>query len=420
MGFKTISKDDIKKFIENNNSEKWASVKKIQEIKEDAVKRLIKWFSQEWIKFIDPKLVWWIEKDYFEILKKYDGYIDENYDYSQDKKKIEQMFKENIFDKNYVGNFQEILWSNMIEISKEKLQNRKKEFEIKWQKMSQKEKGEFEAIKRIIGLLSNNNIENTRSRKINFDKDEFNKSQDKFNIACFFEEDKNWNKNYFSANQLLNDLETFGVEVWYPDINWSTVSENNEFISLQKFIKLALVKNILNKYRDYQEILMYDLRDYEKQYSKNQYQNKSGVLAEKVVERYFRDIANDDGENSIKIKKASAWEDQKNKVDLIIQLKNKKTWINIEKELQLTINKNEDVLQQKRIQIERQNKNWNSNLDLLKLELNLLDQKVNIWRNSDRPIWWIWDLLSIEDQEFLKKSYIWIKEELENKIKKSS
>jgi hypothetical protein len=73
-------------------------------------------------------------------------------------------------------------------------------------------------------------------------------------------------------------------------------------------------------------------------------------------------------------------------------------------------------LQQKRLQIERQKNLRNTDLDLLKLELTLLWQKVTIWRNLDRPIWWLNELLSLEDKKYLKTTYDRIVSELENKI----
>jgi hypothetical protein len=49
---------------------------------------------------------------------------------------------------------------------------------------------------------------------------------------------------------------------------------DKRFYSAQKFIKLALVKNILAKYRDYQEVIMYNFKDYEKYANNHEYQNK--------------------------------------------------------------------------------------------------------------------------------------------------
>lgn len=161
------------------------------------------------------------------------------------------------------------------------------------------------------------------------------------------------------------------------------------FQNAQKYIKLALVKNILAKYRNYQEIMMYDFKDYEKHVQKNPfltYSNQKGILAEKVVERNFRNFANLEDKYDVTIKKASVGEDQKNKIDLIVQIKDKASGINIIKELQLTMDHNPEVLQDKKCQIAQQKKIRESDLDLLQLELSLLDQKVTLWRNMERPI----------------------------------
>ena len=259
-------------------------------------------------------------------------------------------------------------------------------------------------------------IENTKSRDIHFDAKLFENQTNKFNSQCFFEQDAQGNKNYFSINELLNDLETFGVESWYPKLNESNLG--TDFGNAQKFIKLALLKNILAKYRDYQEIIMHGFVDYEKQKKEEWYANKAGLLAEKVVERIFRNFANNDNRYAIKVQKASIGEDQNDKVDLIIHIKDKHTGVDIKKELQLTLNHNEEILKQKRIQISRQKEIRKTDLSLLELELHLLDQKVTLWRNLKRPVGWLNELLSIEDKEFLKETYSRIVSELIEKQKK--
>lgn len=56
------------------------------------------------------------------------------------------------------------------------------------------------------------------------------------------------------------------------------------------------------------------------------YNNKSGILAEKVVEWSFRDLALLQKDvYGVKVTKASVGQDQYNKIDLIIQIKNKKS-----------------------------------------------------------------------------------------------
>ncbi len=418
MWFKnTVSKDDIQNFVkEDVNSDKSKIVKQIQEMKENTISRLKASFSQEKIKFIDPMLIKWVEKEYFSLIKDVDWKIDEEYDYSKSQKEIEKIFKNHDFDESYIWKFENISDNKLLETPRKKLIERKKELlknKTKWPR----EYNELKKIDSALTLLDTNNINNTKARNVLFDKTEFKQSKDKFNIQCFYEQDKQWNKNYFSINELLNDLETFGVESGYPKINISELwSYWNEFHTVQKFIKVALLKNILEKYRDYQEVAMYDFQDNEKHKWAKWYENKTWILAEKVVEWSFRDYANLDSNHDVNIKKASIGEDQAHKVDLIIQIKDKKTWINIEEELQLTVNTNNSVLQHKRKQINRQKDIRDTNLDLLELELNWLTQKTTLWRNMDRPIWWLNSLLSIEDKEFMKKTYNRLVEKLDEKV----
>ncbi len=412
----TISKWDIKNFIDENKWNKWDIIKKIQDMKEDSINRLVTWFSQEKVKFIDPMLIKWIEKEYFDIIKKYDWEIDNNFDYSKQQKEIEKMFKNHDFNNNYIWNFENIKGDSLLETPKDKLKKRRSELtslKIKWKR----EYDETKQINKALNLLNNNEIQNTKSRKISFDKNEFKKLDDKFNVQCFFEEDKWWNKNHFSINELLNDLETFGVESGYPILDIDSLwSYGKEFHTVQKFIKVTLLKSILAKYRNYQEIVMYNIRDYEKHKWASLYESKPWILAEQIVERSFRNSANLDNKHSVTVKKASVWEDQNNTVDLIIQIQDEESKIKVEKELQLTINKDSSVLKHKKQQINKQKRLRHTDIDLLPLELNWLYQKTTVWRNSDRPIWWLDSLLSIEDKEFLKITYDRIIEELNEKI----
>ena len=409
---KTISKADIQNFVRNTRWDKSKVVKDIQDLKENTLDRLIKDFGQNDIKFIDPMLVKWIEKDYFEILKKIQWDVDQNFDYWSIKKEIENIFKKEIFEKDYIKKYKTCSESKYLEIPQKKLLQRKNELSSNMN-IWVREKEELSSINSFLKLLESQNIENTKSRNIMFDKGLFHANWQSFNIQCFFEQDENGNKNYFSINELLNDLETFGIESWYPKLQIETIWSAKGFSNIQKFIKLALLKNILAKYRDYQEVLMYNFIDYEK--IENSNWNKIGLLAEKIVEWTFRNFANIDQRYSVKVRKSSIGEDENHKVDLIIHLKDKKTGLNIEKELQLTIDHHQEVLQHKRLQIDRQNWERWSNLDLLELELNLLDQKITLRRNLNRPIWWLNNFLSIEDKEFLKKTYDRIVWELEEK-----
>ncbi|MFZ2150843.1 MAG: hypothetical protein WAZ12_04030 [Candidatus Absconditicoccaceae bacterium] len=409
---KTISQKDIQNFISNTKGEKSKVVKEIQNLKENTIDRLMQDFGQDDIKFIDPMLVKGVEKDYFEILKTTQGNVDPNFDYNIIKKDIENMFKRESFQKDYIKKYKSCSESKYLETSHKQLLQRKKELSSNIH-IGHREQEELSSINGFLKLLETENIENTKSRNIMFDKDYFTNTGDKFNIQCFFEQDEEGNRNYFSINELLNDLETFGIESGYPKIQTETFGGIEGFNNVQKFIKLALLKNILAKYRNYQEVLMYNFIDYEK--GEHSDGNRIGLLAEKVVERTFRNFADIDNRYSVKVRKSSIGEDEKNKVDLIIHLKDKKTGLNIEKELQLTIDHHQKVLEHKRLQIDRQKGSRGSNLDLLELELHLLDQKITLRRNLNRPIGGLNNFLSIEDKEFLKKTYDRIIGELEEK-----
>lgn len=415
----TISKDDIQNFIQKHPGERWALVENIQNMKEDTVKRLLQWFSHNEIKYINPQLVKGIEKEYFDLLKNEDQnmQIRPDVDYVRSSKDIEQMFKKHEFGPKYIGNFQQIVDKNILEISRDKLLYRRKELLSLSTKITNEEKQDLQNITAMLWLLSQQNIENTKSRTIYFDTERFDSTTNAFSVQCFFEQDIQGNKNYFSLNDLLNDLETFGVESGYPVLDISSLWwQHIVFTWAQKHIKLALIKNILAKYRDYQEVVMYDFKDYEKHITEKDYQNRNGVLAEKIVEWTFRHFANLNNDYHIQVKKASIWQDQKNKIDLIIQIQDKKSGVNIQKELQLTVNNDKSVLSNKRIQILRQKNIRNADLDLVELELHLLWQKMTVWRNMERPVWGIYRLLSFEDKDLLRKTYTRIIDELQSKM----
>jgi hypothetical protein len=410
---KTLEKKDISAFLDRSSWEKTEVVRKIQDLKENTLKRLMDTLWWEKQKFIDPLLVKGVESDYFDVLKKVQGSIDPQFNFDDTRKDIECMFKKEQFGENYIAQFKHGAYSKYLETPSPQLFQRKAQINQK-RFLSPNDKDELAALDQALHLLDTNAIKNTRSRTILFDKQSFHDAQDAFNVECFFEQDQKWNRNYFSINQLLNDLETFGVESGYPVLDIHTAAELPKgFGNIQKFIKLALVKNILAKYRDYQEIMMYNFVDYEKQ--DISHDQKTGVLAEKVVEWVFRNFAHLEDKYIVKISKASVGEDQDHKVDLIIQLKDKTTWISILKELQLTINHNKDVLMHKRNQIARQQFQRGNDMDLLELEMNLLGQKITLRRNLQRPIWWIDKLLSLDDKAFLKKTFDRIVDQLEAK-----
>ncbi|MEI7920168.1 MAG: hypothetical protein WCH65_08760 [bacterium] len=71
-------------------------------------------------------------------------------------------------------------------------------------------------------------------------------------------------------------METFGVESGYPVLDTQNLGKYSKaFGTIQRDIKLALIKSILAKYRDYQEILMYDLVDFEKNLTGTNIKSKS-------------------------------------------------------------------------------------------------------------------------------------------------
>lgn len=402
-----ITPDDIQNYTDENIGNKGQVVKKIQNIKKNIVRNIYKDFSTDGPKIIDPSLIKGIEKEYHKLLQREDNKINREFHHEQYSQDMKDMFIPQEFSNDYIWDFNNLRNTSLIETPKWKLDARKKFLNTTYANLWPKDKEELKRLNIITKLLDSNTIKNTRSRTIHFDVQELSKAKNNFNAQCFFEQDKNWNKHYFSFNELLNDLETFGIESGYPvlDTKWLQIPG---IPNAQKHIKLALVKNILEKYRDYQEILMYNFKDYEKHIQENpfsNYNNQKWILAEKVVEWSFRNFANLEDRYDIKVKKSSVGEDQKNKIDLLVEVKDKTSWVNITKELQLTLDHDPDVLNYKKQQIAREKTNRAADLDLLQLELSLLDQKMTLWKNMDRPIWWLNDLLSIEDKEFLKNTF---------------
>lgn len=145
MKFKnTIWKNDIKEFVDSNQWERSDVVGKIQDMKKDSMKRLISSLSEEKMKFINPNLIKWIEKEYFEILKKYDGEIDKNFDYTKTQKEIEKMFKKHKFKENYIWEFDNIKNNSLLETPIQKLKEKRNELI----KLTNKQKRDYDEIKR--------------------------------------------------------------------------------------------------------------------------------------------------------------------------------------------------------------------------------------------------------------------------------
>lgn len=270
-------------------------------------------------------------------------------------------------------------------------------------------------------ISKNTDIKKTRSKELWFDLESFNSSEEKNNknIKCFYETDFAWNKRFFSINELLNDLESFWIECWLPTINPDLIPDdikNKYFPSINRKIRKSIYTKIVSEMRDKQEVLLYWFKDYElESWEKND--QKEWFLAEKVVEWVFRNMANYSQYN-IKVRKASIWEDQQNKIDLIVSLEDKETWVNIEKQLQLTL-KEDTSIKEKQIEkrkIELQNSNIKfTDIELVKLTLQDLWKKVKIWQYFNRPIWWIKEMLSWNELELLQWTFDKIASDLEAK-----
>ncbi len=400
-----IKKNEIYDYMENNeNKKEKQAVEKIQKLKEDITQRL---FSE--LKPIDIPKFQEAESDYLKALEgKQEVNVFED-DIYKEKINFEKIFK-NEKDPSYVERFKIVsslcskYWDEDIHELKNLLND-----DI----LSPEEKMEIQKFLKIARIES---VKNTWKRKIYFDyqilEDKKFRLEEKFNIPCFFEQDEKWNKNFLSLNALLKDLQSFWQEIGYPQLTSELSEEYKKFFpSVQRRIKMALSKNFLSYYRDQQEVLMYDFLDYEKK--EWNLKNKKWFATEQVVERMFRHFANLDQKYKIDIQKASIWEDQRDKVDLIIKIQNKQSKISIEKELQITTNTSPNVLKKKRKQIKQRHNNWN-NLELVRVELENIERKLNIWQKLKRPVWWLQDLLSIEDKKFLKETYNRLVDELKD------
>jgi len=273
-------------------------------------------------------------------------------------------------------------------------------------------------------ILNKNNKRNTRSKTISFDKDIFNNSyeDDEKNIKCFFEEDFDWNIRYFSYNDLINDIEVFWVETWIHKIDENDIPEDirkKYFPSLNRRIKTTMYNNLLWELRDQQEMLMYGFKNYDLESSDDiSYQN--WLIAEKVVEWYFKKLANFSNYN-IKIQKASVWEDRRKKIDLFVILEDKKSWVNIEKQLQITLQKNVSVKERQIMKRKKALQNSGSeftDIELVQLTFWDLSEKLRIWQFFNRPVWWIDDLLDSWERELMGTTFNRIVSELNEKKKK--
>ena len=328
---------------------------------------------------------------------------------------IKNFLKYNIFFEENISIFNKLSFSGQNELEKK----------LKSNQTSKKEKSE---IKRYLSIIELKNIPNSRSKETFIDVEElkYNNEINPKNIECFCEKDIEWNKSYFTFNDILNDSECFWLEIWRIKIENKSIKILSNFIkSPDRKIKHAISKNILLEKRNFQEILMYNFKDRRLE-EKNEIDEKNWFWAEKITEWFFRyfsqkycdinlkeinekqvDFYKKLKELEIKIIQASVWEDEKEKNDLFIQIKDKKKWIKIQKELQLTVNHNPEILAKKRMQIhqrkEKEELLWN-NIDIELLELQNLDfaRALKIWRISNRPVWWLKHIFSFNDKEYLR------------------
>lgn len=237
------------------------------------------------------------------------------------------------------------------------------------------------------------------------------------NIPCFYEQDTEGNKNFFSLNDLLNDMATFATKryvPWVDDVQLKAITAH--FPHFVRALKLKNTYTKLESLRDRQEQIMYDLPTYQEQHFYEQWKmNKKmpeGILAEKVVEWMFRHFAQLSQEYDIKVIRASKWEDIVNKVDLVLEIKNKKTGIQIEKELQLTMNTRPDIVKKKKEQLAFVKWTKGNDIELIQLVFNDLCDKYRLRWAFGAPVGGLKTILDLEEKDLLGKTYERIVQEL--------
>lgn len=244
------------------------------------------------------------------------------------------------------------------------------------------------------------------------------KKSDVKNMKCFYETDMEGNKNYFSYNTLINYIDTFWLEVWLPKVDLSSLDKDIKaafFPSMDRVLKKHMHVTIIEWLRDKQELLMNNLPDY-KLSSEDESDNKAWFIAEKIIELEFRELAHRSGLN-IKIIKPSVWEDMINKVDLFIELEDEKTWVTIQKELQITLKTDLDLKKQ---QIAKRNKllqkQWDfTESELIDFTMKDLGKKLNFWKAYNRPIWRLSDTLDDIETTTIRSTFRRLVDDLESK-----
>ncbi|MCD5382927.1 hypothetical protein LR002_02285 [Candidatus Gracilibacteria bacterium] len=436
--YNDYNSEEIKESIDNSEQE---IVKNIQGIKKDIIKKIFgkKMFnSQDEIGVFKDYLEKYknnleksnlIEKEKNEIIGKINNIL-KNKDFLKDYKvQFEKFYKKQTPDslikdfsvlgeenlekiKGYNGFFEENIqmFLKFSFVNKMDLKN------ILKSKITRKEK---EITERYLNFLQIKKVPNSRAKNIYVENIEGNFSK---NDDIFVEKDFEGNNHFFSFNDILNDLETFGIEC--GNINFENSEElKGEIQSPERQIKTALAKNNLLEKRNQQENLIFGFKERDLLENKDE---RNGFSAEKIVEWFFRysaqHIEEENPNLKIKIIQASKGEDEKEKNDLFIKVKNLNTGISVQKELQMTLNSNPDVLKHKRFQIERRKKdekNIGKDIDLELLHLQNLDfaRALKIWRLSNRPIGGLKEIFSNEDKKYLEETFSRILEKIVKKIK---
>jgi len=442
-----IDSKNISNFIEWSENSSIKSVEDIQNIKKNLVEQILIWWK------INSQKIKKSEEAYLdELIWKLDWKLDWKFTketlVKELKKEIEAMQKpqtiESLWEHNkwYIWNFDNFinLLHKYVSASNNSLDHQLNDNIVK-PKIKKN-------IKEYQSIFKKESINNTRKRELLYDEDIFNLEMDSFdwekyitnndelgnswneleskrgftkeyikyknNIECFYEEDFDWNKNYFSLNTLIHYTDTFWVELWLFDSKGTV----DNFSGLNRKIKHSMTKNILQDLRDKQEILMYGFKDYELESGVKNYK-KAWFIAEKIVELEFRELA-ELSEYKISIVKASVGEDQNKTVDLFIILKDEKTWVEIEREIQLTIKNDINI---KKEQIAKRNKElkkmWSyTDSELVQLTLKDLWKKIHAWKYFNRPIWKLSDILDNSENVLIRETFNRLVLELKEKQSK--
>ncbi|MEF2174836.1 MAG: hypothetical protein V3575_00065 [Candidatus Absconditabacteria bacterium] len=394
-----ITKKDIVDYLKKNpNSEKTEAVRALQDLKEHISSNVFSVFSlgnpmdykNAEIKYLDG----------LSSSQQIDSYFDDDY-IKQYKYLIESIFKKkhNTIEK---ANFAAVSYEKFSKLPYyiEKYGTFKRDELDQLARDSKLSIEERFEINDFISTLKARQINFTGNKVFYFDEKQFNYydllGYQYFSFKCFYEKDITGNKHYFSINDLLNDIVTFGVEVGLPQLDLSSLPlEFKKFFpSINRRLKYALALNLIQDLRDKQERIIYTITDFEKFGS---IPTSKGRITEQLVERYFRSISQKINGYSISVERGSPGDDTFGKIDLVLSIDNLKTKVNVKKYFQITMQTNENVLNLKKRRIK------NSFTQLLQVEIISLKRIVYLWKKFNRPIGGIGELLSIQDKVFLGK-----------------